>query len=393
MEEEDNSWRAPAFRQKVLAQIEDAVKRSGNPSMMMKNPSEMENQVYSKANSKVQYLSYVARLLVYIRDIRPQGQQQPQPANMASQPTVRAQFPTPQINKQSTLNSVAVQGATQQLQMQQMQQAVQRPGGGLSQSAMQMPIFSGLTQQQILSQHLQPQPQAQAQRQQPVPQQHQMQNPNMLAQAPLGVSAQSQSGHQQLTQSLNVTPNQVGSSMAVQQQPVLPGKHPVQVRMQPAPSPAASTMTSTSMRAPTPSSVQHSTHTSQVTVAPSPAPIAPSPAMHPSPSPQHVVAASPAASTSVPTPSTMSVHSPASVLNPGSVGAPAASPASLNPAEEQAYLDKLQELQPYVEPLSRMIAKMNRELRDKEHSSRDLHKLKNLHDILTNPSRRFVKML
>lgn len=141
---------------------------------------------------------------------------------MASQPTVRAQFPTPQINKQSTLNSVAVQGATQQLQMQQMQQAVQRPGGGLSQSAMQMPIFSGLTQQQILSQHLQPQPQAQ--RQQPMPQQHQMQNPNMLAQAPLGVSAQSQSGHQQLTQSLNVTSNQVGSSMAVQQQPVLPGR-------------------------------------------------------------------------------------------------------------------------------------------------------------------------
>ena len=96
---------------------------------------------------------------------------------MASQPTVRAQFPNPQISKQSTLNSVAVQGATQQLQMQQMQQAVQRPGGGLPQSAMQMPIFSGLTQQQILSQHLQPQPQAQ--RQQPMPQQHQL--PETLA--------------------------------------------------------------------------------------------------------------------------------------------------------------------------------------------------------------------
>lgn len=141
---------------------------------------------------------------------------------MASQPTVRAQFPTPQINKQSTLNSVSVQGATQQLQMQQMQQAVQRTGGGLSQSAMQMPIFSGLTQQQILSQHLQTQPQAQ--RQQPMPQQHQMQNPNMLAQAPLGVSPQSQSGHHQMTQSLNVPPNQGGSSMAVQQQAVLPGR-------------------------------------------------------------------------------------------------------------------------------------------------------------------------
>ena len=56
---------------------------------------------------------------------------------------------------------------------------------------------------------------------------------------------------------------------------------------------------------------------------------------------QHGVAASPAPSTSVPTPSTMNVQSPASVLNPGSVGPPVASPASLNPAEEQAYLDKV----------------------------------------------------
>ena len=32
---------------------EDNIRRSGNPGMMMKNPSEMENQVYSKANSKV----------------------------------------------------------------------------------------------------------------------------------------------------------------------------------------------------------------------------------------------------------------------------------------------------------------------------------------------------
>lgn len=56
---------------------------------------------------------------------------------------------------------------------------------------------------------------------------------------------------------------------------------------------------------------------------------------------QHGIAASPAPCTSVPTPSTMNVQSPASVLNPGSVGAPAASPASLNPAEEQAYLDKV----------------------------------------------------
>ncbi|KAJ7387818.1 mediator complex subunit Med15 [Desmophyllum pertusum] len=193
-----------------------------------------------------------------------------------------------------------------------------------------------------------------------------------------------------MTQSqAHIPPVQVASPMAVQQptvHQVQQAKHTVQVRMPHVPSPAAGPpMSSNSMRAPTPSSGQHSSLTSQATVAPSPAPFVPSPAMHPSPSPS---AASPAACTSVPTPSTMSVQSPASVPNPASVGAPAASPAALNPADEQAYLDKLNELKPYVEPLTRMINKMNRDMRDKEHSSRDLFKLKHLYDILTNPAKR-----
>lgn len=77
------SWRSPAFRQNVLAQIEDAVKGSGNPNMITKSPKVMEYQIYSKANSKERYLSIIARLLVYIRCIRPSGPQQPQPTNMA----------------------------------------------------------------------------------------------------------------------------------------------------------------------------------------------------------------------------------------------------------------------------------------------------------------------
>ena len=32
---------------------EEAVKKSGNPNVLMKNPSEMENQVYLKAKTKV----------------------------------------------------------------------------------------------------------------------------------------------------------------------------------------------------------------------------------------------------------------------------------------------------------------------------------------------------
>jgi len=35
---------------------EEAVKRSGNPNVMMKNPGEMESQVFSKAKSRVSVL-------------------------------------------------------------------------------------------------------------------------------------------------------------------------------------------------------------------------------------------------------------------------------------------------------------------------------------------------
>ncbi|CAH3120385.1 unnamed protein product, partial [Porites lobata] len=63
-----DDWRSMALRQKVLSQIEEAVKRSGNPNVLMKNPSESENQMYLKAKTKVEYLSDVAHLLVYIRD-------------------------------------------------------------------------------------------------------------------------------------------------------------------------------------------------------------------------------------------------------------------------------------------------------------------------------------
>ena len=132
---------------------------------------------------------------------------------MTPQQGIRPQFSTSQMNRQNLLTSVGAQGTSQQLSMQQVQQPVQRTGGGLS----QVPVFydkSGLTQQQILSQHLQ-QPQPQPQPQQPLPQ-HQLQTQNMMT--------VSQAGHQ-ITQPLTVAPNQVMSPMPVQQQPVLPGKY------------------------------------------------------------------------------------------------------------------------------------------------------------------------
>jgi len=36
---------------------------------MMKNPGEMESQVFSRAKTRVEYLAFVDRLLFYIRDI------------------------------------------------------------------------------------------------------------------------------------------------------------------------------------------------------------------------------------------------------------------------------------------------------------------------------------
>ena len=39
------------------------MKRSGNPNVMMKNPSEMESQVYSKAKTKVSVLDMRIKLL------------------------------------------------------------------------------------------------------------------------------------------------------------------------------------------------------------------------------------------------------------------------------------------------------------------------------------------
>ena len=55
-----------------------------------------------------------------------------------------------------------------------------------------------------------------------------------------------------------------------------------------------------------------------------------------------MVAQSPATS-SVPTPGTLNVQSPASILNPASVGPPVTSPAPLSAAEEQAYLEKVRQ--------------------------------------------------
>ncbi|XP_015272159.1 PREDICTED: mediator of RNA polymerase II transcription subunit 15, partial [Gekko japonicus] len=104
---------------------------------------------------------------------------------------------------------------------------------------------------------------------------------------------------------------------------------------------------------------------------------APSPSSFlPSPSPQP--SQSPAAAR---TPQNFSVPSPLNTPgNPNSV----MSPASSSQSEEQQYLEKLKQLSKYIEPLRRMINKIDKN----EDRKKDLSKMKSLLDILTDPSKR-----
>ena len=120
------------------------------------------------------------------------GQQQPQGVNMTPQPGMRAQFPTPAITKQQGVGAMGgTQNTPQQLPMQHLQQAVKLPAS-LSQAQGQGQVFdrSGLTQQQLLSQHLL---------------QQQMQAQTLLGQqqAARGFGSQGQMAHHQLSQSVH----------------------------------------------------------------------------------------------------------------------------------------------------------------------------------------------
>ncbi|GAA6234701.1 mediator of RNA polymerase II transcription subunit 15-like [Lates japonicus] len=63
----DSDWRSPQFRQKVVAQIEDAMRKAGTAHT--KSSTDMENHVFVKAKSREEYLSLVARLIIHFRDI------------------------------------------------------------------------------------------------------------------------------------------------------------------------------------------------------------------------------------------------------------------------------------------------------------------------------------
>ncbi|XP_024872939.1 mediator of RNA polymerase II transcription subunit 15-like isoform X2 [Temnothorax curvispinosus] len=63
----DDSWKTQHFRQNVVAKIDEAIQVSGMPTT--KNSMEMENDVFQKAKTKEEYLGFVARLILHLREM------------------------------------------------------------------------------------------------------------------------------------------------------------------------------------------------------------------------------------------------------------------------------------------------------------------------------------
>ncbi|XP_062942177.1 mediator of RNA polymerase II transcription subunit 15 isoform X5 [Cynocephalus volans] len=488
---QETDWRSAAFRQKLISQIEDAMRKAGVAHS--KSSKDMESHVFLKAKTRDEYLSLVARLIIHFRDIhnkksqasvsdpmnalqsltggpaagaagismppRGPGQSlggmgglgamgqpmplsgQPPPGTSGMAPHGMAVVSSSAPQTQLQLQQVALQQQQQQQQQQfqqqqaalQQQQQQQQQQFQAQQNAMQQQFQAVVQQQQqqlqqqqqqqqhLIKLHHQNQQQIQQQQQQlqrmAQLQLQQQQQQTLQAQPPIQQPPMqqpqpppSQALPQQLQQMHH--PQHHQPPPQAQQPPVAqnqPSQLPPQSQSQPlvsqaqalpgqmlyaqqqlkfvgqsslpmlsSPSPSQQVQTPQSMPPPPQPSPQPGQPSSQPNSnvssgpAPSPSSFLPSPSPQPSQSP--VTARTPQ-NFSVPSPGPLNTP-----VNPSSV----MSPASSSQAEEQQYLDKLKQLSKYIEPLRRMINKIDKN----EDRKKDLSKMKSLLDILTDPSKR-----
>ncbi|XP_048199388.1 mediator of RNA polymerase II transcription subunit 15 isoform X6 [Perognathus longimembris pacificus] len=460
---QETDWRSAAFRQKLVSQIEDAMRKAGVAHS--KSSKDMESHVFLKAKTRDEYLSLVARLIIHFRDIhnkksqasvsaqlqlqqvalqqqqqqQQQQFQQQQAALQQQQQQQQQQFQAQQSAMQQQFQAV-VQQQQQQLQQQQQQQQHliklhHQNQQQIQQQQQQLQRIAQLQQQQQQQQQqalqaqppiqqppmqqLQPPPSQTLPQQLPQlhhPQHHQpppqTQQPPVAQNQPPQLPPQSQS--QPLVSQAQALPGQmlytaqqqlkfVRAPMVVQQPQVQPQVQQVQPQVQ---QPAAvQTAQAAQMVAP---GVQVSQSGLTMLSSPSPGqqvqtpqsmPPPPQPSPQPGSQPNSNVSSGPAQSPSsfLPSPSPQPSQSPVtartpqnfSVPSPGPLNTPVnpssvMSPAGSSQAEEQQYLDKLKQLSKYIEPLRRMINKIDKN----EDRKKDLSKMKSLLDILTDPSKR-----
>ncbi|XP_022918876.2 mediator of RNA polymerase II transcription subunit 15 isoform X1 [Onthophagus taurus] len=64
---DETSWRTPTFRQNVVSKIDEAIRQSGMSTS--RNSIDMENHVFQKAKTREEYLGFVARLILHVREM------------------------------------------------------------------------------------------------------------------------------------------------------------------------------------------------------------------------------------------------------------------------------------------------------------------------------------
>ncbi|XP_043385359.1 mediator of RNA polymerase II transcription subunit 15 isoform X10 [Chelonia mydas] len=423
---QETDWRSTNFRQKLVSQIDEAMRKAGVAHN--KSSKDMENHVFMKAKTREEYLSLVARLIIHFRDIHNKKSQASvsDPMNalqnltggppagaagmgmasrgqgapmggisglgpMGQQMSLPGQQP-PGTSGMAPHGMSGVSAATQQTQLQlqqmaaqqQQQQQFQQQQAALQQQQQQQ--FQA--QQSAMQQQFQVQQQAAAaaaaaqQQQQQLQAAQQQQQQHMLK---LQMQQQQQQNQQQVRAQLVQQQQQAAAAVqAAQAQAAQMGASgqvsQSSITMMSSPSPVQQAQTPQSM--PPPPQPQPSPQPGQPTSQPnsnvSSGP-APSPSSFlPSPSPQP--SQSPAAAR---TPQNFSVPSPGPLNTPGNPNS-VMSPASSSQSEEQQYLEKLKQLSKYIEPLRRMINKIDKN----EDRKKDLSKMKSLLDILTDPSKR-----
>ncbi|KAH0563940.1 mediator of RNA polymerase II transcription subunit 15-like [Cotesia glomerata] len=413
MTTEETSWRTQTFRQSVVAKIEEAVQKSGmSPA---KNSIEMENHVFQKAKTKEEYLAFIARLILHVREmdtrknagvaaagVQPGAQGMPDPIGalqtLARQGTGNnnqvmgmAGGPNPQMVPQQAANAASslLQSLNQRpggvnpgvgMSMQNMQNKM--PGMGMmggqasmghigqmqsmqnAQMINQMGQMSGGISQQInqmgpgqMVNQMGPGPMTVGQMQQNIPNQMQGQ---MQGQMTNQIGGPMNTGMQSVPQAIN----QMGAAQMVQQMGHMQRK-PVEMMNAGFPGPRNVTPNqflrqSPSPSAPSPASLGAPTSNQMVA----------SPALVPSPSPQHPMMAGQRSIGMAPSPSS-------------SLNTPAGMGATPSPQEDQAYREKIRQLSKYIDPLRRMITKMG-----SEGNIDKMSKMKKLLEILSNPTKR-----
>ncbi|KAM8993472.1 mediator of RNA polymerase II transcription subunit 15 isoform 4-T4 [Ara ararauna] len=458
----ETDWRSTTFRQKLVSQIDDAMRKAGVAHN--KSSKDMESHVFMKAKTREEYLSLVARLIIHFRDIHNKKSQASvsDPMNalqnltggppagapgmgmasraqgapmsgmsgigpMGQQMSLPGQQQPPGTSGMAPHGMPGVSAATQQtqLQLQQIAQQQQQQQFQQQQVALQQQQFqaqqSAMQQQFQVQQQQQQQLQAVQQQQQ---QQQQLQAVQQQQQHMLKLQMQQQQNQQQVraqlvqqqqaaaaVQAAQAQAAQMGASGQMITAPMVRGGMQIRPRFPP----------TTAVSATPPSSIplggQQMPQVSQnnITMMSSPSPVQqaqtpqsmpPPPQPQPSPQPGQPtsqpnsnVSSGPAPSPSsfLPSPSPQPSQSPAaartpqnfSVPSPGPLNTPGnpnsvMSPASSSQSEEQQYLEKLKQLSKYIEPLRRMINKIDKN----EDRKKDLSKMKSLLDILTDPSKR-----